>query len=142
VLKEIQVNKTAKKVYAMDEFYDIMATFPIGTEFYPGYNDAGEPRCNAPDGVYTDTVWVDVDWPDADDLVPGYGWGYINITDRGHALHGGGANLGEEGAMEPFQPLLPTLGCFRMHNADVYWLALQAQRSIAAGVELVVHVVS
>ena len=141
-MKEIQVNKTSCTVYAMDEFYDIMATMPMGKEFYPGYNDVGEPRCNAPDGVYTDTVWVDVDWPDADDLVPGYGWGYINITDRGHALHGGGANLGEEGAMEPFQPLLPTLGCFRMHNADIYWLSLQAKRSIAAGVELVVHVVS
>lgn len=142
MLKEIQVNTSALKVYAMDEMYEIMATFPMSKAFYAGFNSEGQPRCNAPEGVYTDTVWVDVDWPDAPDLEAGFGWGYINITDRGHALHGGGANLGWDGALEPFQPLLPTEGCFRMHNADVYWLALQAQRSIAAGVELVVHVVS
>ena len=142
MLKEIQVNKTELKVYAMDEEYNIMATLPMSKAFYPGYNSEGLPRCNAPDGVYTDTVWVDVDWPDEPDLEAGFGWGYINITDRGHALHGGGANLGWNGALEAFQPLLPTQGCFRMHNADIYWLALQAKYSIANGVDLVVHVVS
>ena len=144
MLKEIQVNKTKCEVYAMDEDYNIMATLPCSITFYPGYNSAGQPRCNAEDGVYYagDTVWVDVDWPDESDLSSAYGWGYINIDERGHALHGGGSNLGWDGAMEPYQDLLPTEGCFRMHNADVYWLALQAQRSIAAGTGLVVHVVS
>ena len=36
----------------------------------------------------------------------------------GIMLHGGGSALGSA-AWEPYQPLVPTLGCIRMHNADL-----------------------
>ena len=39
MLKEIQINKTTKKVYAMNESYEVIATFDIGTDFYDGYNE-------------------------------------------------------------------------------------------------------
>ena len=42
MLKEIQVNKSKKMVFCMDEDYHVFAELPIGTEFYEGYNDNGE----------------------------------------------------------------------------------------------------
>jgi hypothetical protein len=140
MLKEIQVNKTDKKVYCMDEDYHVFAELPIGTEFYEGYNDNGEEYSNAEDGIYP-LNRVDIDYPD--NVTPSYGWGYINIDERGRALHGGGANLGHIGAVQPYQSeLMPTLGCFRMYNADVFWLCHQAELSRNNGIEVIIHVVS
>lgn len=121
MLKEIQINKTKKMVYCLDEDYKVMAQFPCGTDFYPGTNDAGQARDNAEDGTYdVDTIGeTDVDYPDK--MEPAYGWAYINIDDRGRALHGGGSNLDDP--YEPYQELLPTYGCFRMYNSDIFWLA-------------------
>jgi hypothetical protein len=58
-----------------------------------------------------------------------YGWYSLDLIDlegqerkngrSGIMLHGGGKALGWPGAWAPFQPLLPTLGCIRMHNADI-----------------------
>ena len=141
-LKEVQINKTEKRVYLLDMEYHVFAELPMSTDFYEGTNDAGEERGNAVDGVYRETVWTDIDWPDEDDLSDAYGWAYLNIDGRGRALHGGGSNLGHDRAMEPFQELLPTLGCFRMYNADVFWLCQHWRRSVAAGIDPVVHVVS
>ena len=142
MLKEVQVNKTEKMVYLLDESYEVFAKLPISTDFYEGSNNAGLARGNAEDGVYRESVWSDIDWPNEDDLSAAYGWAYLNIDSRGRALHGGGSNLGWDGAMEPFQELLPTLGCFRMYNADIFWLCQHWRRSVAAGLEPVVHVVS
>lgn len=142
MLKEVQVNKTEKMVYLLDEGYEVFAKLPIGTDFYEGSNNAGLARGNAEDGVYRESVWSDIDWPNEDDLSAAYGWAYLNIDSRGRALHGGGSNLGWDCAMEPFQELLPTLGCFRMYNADIFWLCQHWRRSVAAGLEPVVHVVS
>lgn len=142
MLKEVQVNKTEKMVYLLDESYEVFAKLPISTDFYEGSNNAGLARGNAEDGVYRESVWSDIDWPNEDDLSAAYGWAYLNIDSRGRALHGGGSNLGWDGAMEPFQELLPTLGCFRMYNADIFWLCQHWRRSVAAGLEPVVHVVN
>lgn len=142
MLKEIQVNKTERMVYCLDEQYHVFAELPMSTDFYAGVNNAGLARGNAADGVYRETCWSDIDYPYQDDLSAAYGWAYLNIDGRGRALHGGGSNLGWDGAMAPFQELLPTLGCFRMHNVDVFWLCHQWQRSVAAGLEPCVHVVS
>ena len=140
MLKEIQINKSDRKIYCMDEDYNTFATLPVGTEFYPGYNENGEPYSNVPDGVYP-VSWIDIDYPD--NMTTAYGWGYINIDERGRALHGGGGNLGPVGALEPYQrELCATLGCFRMYNADVFWLCHQARRSINNGIDVVIHVVS
>lgn len=141
-MKEVQVDKTKQKVFLLDEEYEIFGRLDMSTAFYEGFNSAGLARGNAADGVYKDTVWVDIDYPNDEDISAGYGWAYLNVDGRGRALHGGGANLGYEGAMEPFQELLPTLGCFRLHNADIFWLCQHWRRSVEAGIEPVVHVVS
>ena len=140
ILHEIQINKTKKRVYALDENYEVYATFVISTDYYDGYNDNGQPYSNADDGVYS-LNYVDIDYPNA--LTSSYGWGYIGIDERGRALHGGSANLGYIGAIEPIQSaLLPTLGCFRMRNVDVFWLAHHAVFARDNGVNVVIHVVS
>ena len=141
-LKEIQINKTEKKIYLLDLDYHVFAELPMITDYYDGTNEAGQEHSNAEDGVYRETVWVDIDYPDEDDLSAAYGWGYLNIDGRGRACHGGGSNLGWDGSMEPFQELLPTLGCFRMYNADVFWMCHHWRRSVAAGLNPCVHVVS
>lgn len=140
MLKEIQINKTKSLVFCMDEDYHVFAELPMCTEFYAGYNDNGQEYSNAEDGVYP-LNRVDIDYPDV--VTASYGWGYINIDYRGRALHGGGAILGQIESKKPFQrELTPTLGCFRMYNADVFWLCHQAERSRSAGIDVVIHVVS
>lgn len=141
-LKEIQINKTEKRVYLMDMDYHVFGELPMSTDYYEGTNEAGQPHSNAEDGIYRDTVWCDIDWPDEDDLSDSFGYAYLNIDSRGRAAHGGGANLGHDGAMQPFQELLPTYGCFRMYNADVWWMCKHYRRAKAAGIDVVVHVVS
>lgn len=142
MLVEIQVNKTQKKVYALNEDYDIIAQFPCGTAFYPGENEYGQPYSNAENGTYNDgCVYAEAGGPYNDEEhCTWYGWGYINIDSRGRAIHGGGSNLGEA-YNDPYQRLMPTLGCFRMHNADVYWLALQFLDSQEQGVKPCITVV-
>ena len=141
-LKELQINKTTKRAYLLDPDYHVFAELPISTDYYEGTNNAGLARGNASDGAYRETVWCDIDYPDQEDLSDAYGWAYLNVDGRGRAVHGGGSNLGHERAMEPFQDLLPTYGCFRMHNVDIFWLCHQWQRSVAAGLNPCVHVVS
>ena len=142
-LKEVQVDKTKRKVFLLDMEYHVFAELPMSTDFYEGTNETGQEHSNAEDGVYRgENVWTDIDWPDEDDLSAAYGWAYLNIDGRGRALHGGGSNLGWDGSMEPFQKLMPTLGCFRMYNADIFWLCQHWRRSVAAGLDPCVHVVS
>jgi len=140
MLKEIQVNKTEKKVYLMDESYHTYAELPIGTDYYEGYNENGDPYSNVDDGVYPVT-WIDIDYPDA--LTSAYGWGYINLDERGRALHGGGGNLGYVGAVSPYQAkLCATLGCFRMFNVHIFFLCHEAKFARDNGLDVIVHVVS
>ena len=135
MLAEIQVQKKNKLVYALDESYNIIACMPCSTDFYPGYNEYGQPRGNAENGVYRDANV----WAQAGRQEPAYGNGYINIDDRGRALHGGGSNL--EDPYEDFQPLLPTYGCFRLRNADIEWLAKMFVHSCELGLKPCIHVV-
>ena len=136
MLVEIQVNKTKQEVYAMDENYNVIATFPCSTDFYPGYNEYGQPYCNAEDGTY-ENIYIEAKGPEADE--PPYGWAYIDLGDgRGHALHGGGSILDDPFAAVQ-EELVPTQGCFRMYNIDVYWLAQQA---MASNYNVVITVVS
>jgi len=58
-----------------------------------------------------------------------YGWVSVDMYDlegreddngrSGLMVHGGGSGAGWPGAWAPYQPLLPTLGCLRMHNKDL-----------------------
>lgn len=142
-LKEIQVNKTKQLVFLLDENYEVMGKLECSTDFYPGFNDVGQPHDSPDDGVYRETVWCDIDWPDEDDLSPVYGYAYLNLDTRGRALHGGGSVLGEKEALRPFQKCLTrTEGCIRMYNADVWWMCQHWRRSVAAGLDPCVHVVS
>lgn len=139
MLKEIQVNKRLKRLYLMDENYNVYAEFPIGTGFYEGFNENGEPFSNADNGVYP-LNRVDIDYPY--DTTAAFGWAYINIDTRGRAIHGGGSNLGYTGATKPYQSdLMPTYGCFRMYNAQVLFVALEAENARDNGVEVIIHVV-
>lgn len=141
MLQEIQVNKEERMVYAMDENYDVIAKFPCSTAYYAGYNEWGQPYCNAENGTYGEGVYAEA--PGIDNNDPPYGWGYLDLgakDGRGHALHGGGSNLGEDYNL-PFQPLLPTLGCFRLYNADIYWICLMWNEAKAKGGSPVITVV-
>lgn len=139
MLKEVQVNKTEQKVYLLDENYDVFGVLPMSTDYY---QDNGN-RSNADDGVYRDTVWYSIDFPDNGELSAAYGYSYINVDTRGRALHGGGSALGQEGALEPFQSkLMPTLGCFRLYNVDIWWLCQHWKRAVEAGENPCIHVVS
>lgn len=58
-----------------------------------------------------------------------FGWYSLDLVDlegqerrhgrSGIMIHGGGSALGYPGCWEPYQPLLPTLGCIRMRNIDL-----------------------
>lgn len=61
-----------------------------------------------------------------------YGWIFFDLVDcegredgngrSGVGLHGGGSPLADPYAA--YQPLVPTYGCIRMHNADLYHAVL------------------
>jgi hypothetical protein len=63
-----------------------------------------------------------------------YGWCSFDMVDlegneddagrAGIMAHGGGSVLGWPGAWLPYQQLVPTLGCLRMHNQDLLDLVL------------------
>ena len=150
MLKEIQVNKSTNTVYAMDEQYHIIGQYDMSKGFWPGKNSAGEPYCNAEDGAYhiqRGNVYADGPYSGdghrdlSGDVMP-FGWGYIGLDDRGHALHGGGSNLGWPDSDTPVQEFTKTHGCFRMHNTDIYDLALAAIEALDNGIDVVVTVIS
>lgn len=136
MLAEIQVQVSKRKVYALDEYGQTIAHFPCGTAFYPGVNEYGEPRGNAEPGVYNDGFV----WAETGRQGDAYGTGYINIDARGRALHGGGTGLDDPYA--DYQPIIPTLGCFRMYNADIEWLAKSFLHSVRLGLKPCIHVVN
>jgi hypothetical protein len=150
MLKAIQVNTTKNRMYAMDENCNVIAEYEVGKDFWPGQNAAGQAYCNAPNGVYhikRENVYADGPYSedgsrDLNGDVKPFGWGYIGLDDRGHAIHGGGSNLGWPHSDAPMQELTKTNGCFRAHNVNIYDLALLAIESLDNKVDLVVTVVS
>lgn len=90
-------------------------------------------RTDTPPGLYL-AGKVYRDWQEGADPGPSrdrlaFGWFSIDLIDlegqegslgrSGIMLHGGGSALGWPGAWAARQPLLPTLGCVRMHNRDI-----------------------
>lgn len=140
MLAKIKADKSTCKVYAIDQNDNTIEEYTMSTAYYPGYNEYGQERSNAEDGIYP-IEWIDLDY-DNDCMLPSYGWAYINIDNRGRAFHGGGSNLGEPDCYDPYQPLLPTYGCFRMYNHDVWELAHKAKDSLCQGYEPVIEIVS
>jgi hypothetical protein len=84
--------------------------------------------------------------PPCSDTAMGYGWYSFDLEElegqevkagrAGIMLHGGGSACGWPGAWAPQQPLHPTLGCVRIHNADLRdkVLPLYRQGTVYVGV--------
>ena len=98
-------------------------------------NEWQSPNTDTPPGLYkVGSVWRDYerlgDHPATVpvDLYP-YGWFTLDLVEMegqerrhgraGIAIHGGGSALGSRGCWQPFQPLVTTHGCIRVHNADL-----------------------
>ncbi len=96
-------------------------------------NEWNRSNTDTPPGLYLSgqTYWDHAKNPNPgatrDSLA--YGWLSIDLVElegqeqkhgrAGIMVHGGGSGLGWPGAWAPHQPLLPTLGCVRMHNSDL-----------------------
>jgi hypothetical protein len=84
--------------------------------------------------------------PPCSDTAMGYGWYSFDMEElegqevahgrAGIMLHGGGSACGWPGAWAAQQPLHPTLGCVRLHNADLRdkVLPLYRQGTVYVGV--------
>ncbi|SBO43142.1 L,D-transpeptidase family protein [Cyanobium sp. NIES-981] len=84
--------------------------------------------------------------PPCSDTAMSYGWYSFDMEElegqevkvgrAGIMLHGGGSGCGWPGAWAPKQPLLPTLGCIRLHNVDLRdkVLPLYRQGTVYVGV--------
>jgi hypothetical protein len=98
-------------------------------------NEWKSPNTDTPPGLYkVGTVWRDYyrlgEHPEfvPAELLP-YGWFTLDLMEleaqerrygrAGIAIHGGGSALGHRGCWQPYQDLLPTHGCVRVHNADL-----------------------
>ena len=93
------------------------------------------PRTDTPPGLYkVGSVWRDYErLGDNPSVVPAelvpYGWYTLDLEEMegqerrygraGICIHGGGSALGARSSWQPFQPLVPTWGCPRVHNADL-----------------------
>ena len=88
---------------------------------------------DTPPGLYKlGTLYPDYEQnpnPPCSDTAMAYGWYSFDMEElegqeaavgrAGIMLHGGGSACGWPGAWAPQQPLHPTLGCVRLHNADL-----------------------
>jgi len=84
--------------------------------------------------------------PPCSDTAMSYGWYSFDLVElegqevkvgrAGIMLHGDGSGCGWPGAWAPIQPLLPTLGCIRLHNVDLRdkVLPLYKQGTVYVGV--------
>lgn len=112
-LKEIQFQRSKKRIFAMDETYAVIKDWECRDAFVPGYNAYGDPRGSLPLGVYH-KVTAEVTYGKYGEA---YGNFYITSGDpRGRDIHGGGTGLPDPYA--PYQGWVPTYGCLRMQNAD------------------------
>jgi hypothetical protein len=88
--------------------------------------------------VYDDYGIYGKDAP-RNDTTMAYGWCSFDLEEQegqevrygraGIMIHGGGTACGWPGAWAPKQRLYPTLGCVRMHNADLRDLLLPLTKS-------------
>ncbi len=113
-------------------------------------NDWKHSSTDTPPGLYKlGTVYPDYEQnpnPACSDTAMSYGWYSFDLVEleqqeikvgrAGIMLHGGGSGCGWPGAWAPNQPLLPTLGCIRLHNVDLRdkVLPLYKQGTVYVGV--------
>lgn len=108
---------------------------------------------DTPPGLYhVDHIVQSLPHEDAEDVWMPFGEWFIDLFDdegqernfgrAGIAIHGGGSALGvnpgdkklplaqRTRALAPFQPLVPTNGCIRVHNSDLDFLRRKAQAAL------------
>lgn len=127
------VNAATQKITAYDHTGKKLWVKPcMANGQHPNWrNNSGD----TPPGLYKlGTVYNDRgnagDNPGYDRTLMAYGWMSFDMVDlegnednsgrAGIMLHGGGTGNGWPGAWAEYQPLYPTLGCLRMHNADLW----------------------
>lgn len=112
MIKEIQFQRNKKRMYAMDEFYNVVGDWECHDDFVDRPGDGIEQE-SLPDGTYEG---VNAEITNGK-YGPSYGNFYITTGDeRYRDVHGGGAGLADPYA--DYQGWVPTYGCLRMQNKD------------------------
>lgn len=110
---EIQFQKRKQRIFALDENYNVVASYPCRDDFFPGVNEYGQPRASLPIGTYEHVS------AELGDFGKSYGTFYITTGDhRGRDIHGGGNGYGIPDPYAKRQGWLGTYGCLRMQNED------------------------
>ena len=111
---QLQFMRRTQTMYLMNNQGQVINSWECRDDFYPGYNEYGEPRESLPNGTYW--VWAEIT---NGKYGPSYGNFYVTTGDpRGRDIHGGGNGYGIDDPYADYQGWLPTYGCLRMQNAD------------------------
>lgn len=110
---QMQFMRSKQRMYLMNDQGQVIKDWECRDDFFPGYNENGEPHASLPNGTYPH-CWAEIT---NGKYGAAYGTFYITTGDsRARDIHGGGSGLPDPFA--PYQGWLGTYGCLRMQNAD------------------------
>jgi hypothetical protein len=129
------INDQSETLTAFDFSGKKLFTIPCLARGQGDDDEWRSPKTDTPPGLYkVGSVWRDYErlgetpMSVPADLMP-YGWYTLDLEEleaqerrygrAGICLHGGGSALGRRGSWAPYQRLIPTHGCPRVHNADL-----------------------
>lgn len=129
------VNDSLETLVAFDFGGSKLFTIPCLARGQGKDDEWQSPNTDTPPGLYkVGSVWQDyaklgpVPASVPHELRP-YGWYTLDLVEletqerrygrAGICIHGGGSALGARGCWAPYQPLLATHGCVRVHNAEL-----------------------
>jgi hypothetical protein len=144
------VNDWDEDMEAYDHTGRILWKIPCLARGQGADTDWSHTNTDTPPGLYKlGKIYADYEQnpnPPCSDTAMGYGWYSFDMEELegqevavgrgGIMLHGGGSACGWPMAWAPMQPLHPTLGCLRIHNADLRdkVLPLYRQGTVYVGV--------
>jgi hypothetical protein len=144
------VNDRDQDMEAYDHSGQFLWKIPCLARGQGADTDWSHTNTDTPPGLYKlGTLYADYEQnpnPPCSDTAMAYGWFSFDMEElegqevavgrAGIMLHGGGSACGWPGAWAPQQPLHPTLGCIRIHNADLRdkVLPLYRQGTVYVGV--------
>ena len=144
------VNDRDEDMEAYDHTGQLLWTIPCLARGQGADTDWTGNSTDTPPGLYRlGQLYADYEQnpnPPCSDTAMGYGWYSFDMEElegqevavgrAGIMLHGGGSACGWPGAWAAQQPLHPTLGCVRLHNADLRdkVLPLYRQGTVYVGV--------
>ena len=144
------VNNRDQDMEAYDHSGQLLWTIPCLARGQGADTDWSHANTDTPPGLYRlGQLYADYEQnpnPLCSDTAMAYGWYSLDMEElegqevahgrAGIMLHGGGSACGWPGAWAPQQPLHPTLGCIRLHNADLHdrVLPLYRQGTVFVGV--------